>query len=113
MAVVRSRSGSISQVVKSAIKSYIDMKDTEEHTTERLLLRTAGRPISIPGDLGCWVVTTAPYLTLGVAGMVFGGPGDNSNAEWSYMTPMGVLLADIEKKLKCRAQLLPVADEEF
>ena len=111
MAVVRTRGGSINRVVKSAIKSHVDMKDTKDHTTERLLLGTAGRPVSIPGDSGCWVVTRAPSLTLGVAGMVLGGPGDNS--EWCYMTPMDVLLADIEKKLKCRAQLLPVAEEEF
>jgi hypothetical protein len=93
------RSRAFSRASRSEIASKINLPYAPGESTETLLLDDEAIP-PCAGDSGAWVIVPdTESVEPAVAGVLVGG---NKFNEWSYMTPMCVVVADIEARLGCR-----------
>ena len=86
--------------VFSRIRAYCTIPGNPGETTEEVYTSNdISTPFSLPGDSGSWVLNRRGQL----GGLLLAG---QEGMSWSYVTPISVVLADIEAKLECQVSLV-------
>lgn len=84
----------------SRIKAQCMMSGNPGETTEAVFTSgSISTPFSKKGDSGSWVLNSDGQL----GGLLLAG---QEGMSWSYVTPISVVLADIEARLDCTVSLI-------
>lgn len=88
----------------SHIQSEVKLPDSPHKTTEKVFIATGshGKCFGTNGDSGAWVLDKDGKL----GGLLIAG---NPQMGLVYVTPIGVVFADIEARLSCKVK---IADDE-
>ena len=85
----------------SYLQSEVRLPNNPDDTSEVVFIatRNLGSIFAVHGDSGAWVLNEKGHL----GGMIIGG---NPQMDWTYVTPISVVFADIEVRLDCKVRLL-------
>lgn len=94
------RKTDLTKGVFSMIQAHCMLSGNPGETTENVFTSSdISTPISLRGDSGSWVLTPEGQL----GGLLIAGQEGKS---YSYVTPISLVLADIEARLGCKVSLV-------
>ncbi len=100
MAYKFGRTSGFTQGRLSFIRSHVRLPESSSETREQVFLAPSGsrHPFSEEGDSGAWVFDMLGNL----GGLLVAG---HLKTGWTYVTPISVVIADIEARLECKVMI--------